>query len=66
MEFGSPAATPEVLARGASCSLDAHHTGYLAWTWNTWDCSQGPSLISAYDGTATAYGAGYKAHLATL
>jgi hypothetical protein len=46
--------------------LDAHHAGYLAWTWNTWDCSQGPALISAYDGTATAYGAGYRAHLASL
>jgi hypothetical protein len=46
--------------------LDSHHTGYSAWTWNTWDCSQGPSLISAYDGTPTNYGAGYKAHLATF
>ena len=46
--------------------LDAHSTAYLAWTWNTWDCSTGPSLISAYDGTPTAYGAGYKAHLLTL
>jgi hypothetical protein len=46
--------------------LDSHHTGYAAWTWNTWDCSSGPSLISAYDGTPTAYGAGYKAHLGTF
>jgi len=36
---------------------------YLAWTWNTWDCSTGPSLISNYDGTATNFGQGYKSHL---
>ena len=46
--------------------LDAHESSYLGWTWNTWDCSAGPSLISAYDGTATAYGAGLKAHLLSL
>jgi hypothetical protein len=46
--------------------LDSHHTGYLGWTWNTWNCSTGPALISAYDGTATTYGAGFKAHLATF
>ena len=46
--------------------LDSAGASYLAWTWNTWDCSSGPSLISAYDGTATAYGAGFKAHLAAL
>ena len=32
-------------------------------TWNTWDCSSGPSLISSYDGTPTAYGAGLRDHL---
>ncbi|CNG75717.1 Uncharacterised protein [Mycobacterium tuberculosis] len=30
---------------------------------NKWDCSSGPSLISSYDGTPTAYGAGLRAHL---
>ncbi|UQU62445.1 cellulase family glycosylhydrolase [Couchioplanes caeruleus] len=45
---------------------DAHGVGYLGWTWNTWDCSTGPSLISDYDGTATAYGQGLKAHLARV
>jgi endoglucanase len=44
--------------------LDSHGASFLAWTWNTWDCSSGPSLISNYNGTATAYGAGVKAHLA--
>src|ERR1035437_6673441 len=46
--------------------LDSHSTGYLAWTWNTWDCSSGPALITAYDGTATTFGAGYKAHLQSI
>ena len=38
--------------------LDSQHTGYLAWTWNTWNCASGPALISDYTGTPTAYGAG--------
>ena len=44
--------------------LDSHGASFLGWTWNTWDCSSGPALISDYNGTATAYGAGLKAHLA--
>jgi endoglucanase len=43
---------------------DSHAVSYLGWTWNTWDCSSGPSLISNYDGTATNYGMGLKNHLA--
>ncbi|XRQ14585.1 cellulase family glycosylhydrolase [Actinomadura welshii] len=43
--------------------LDAHGASYLGWTWNTWDCSSGPSLISSYDGTPTPYGAGLRNHL---
>ncbi len=43
--------------------LDQHGASYLGWTWNTWDCSSGPSLISSYDGTPTAYGAGLRDHL---
>ncbi|MEU3861142.1 cellulase family glycosylhydrolase [Streptomyces sp. NPDC028722] len=46
--------------------FDDHGLSYLGWTWNTWDCSSGPSLISAYDGTATAYGAGLRDHLRAL
>ncbi|MGQ4336323.1 cellulase family glycosylhydrolase, partial [Streptomyces hayashii] len=38
--------------------FDDHGLSYLGWTWNTWDCSTGPSLISGYDGTPTAYGTG--------
>ncbi|MGI5243733.1 cellulase family glycosylhydrolase [Dactylosporangium sp. CA-139066] len=45
---------------------DAHSVGYLGWTWNTWDCSSGPSLISNYNGTATAFGQGIKDHLAAV
>jgi endoglucanase len=46
--------------------LDSEHTGYLAWTWNAWGCSQGSVLITGYNGTPTAYGAGYQAHLQSL
>ncbi|SDR74715.1 Cellulase (glycosyl hydrolase family 5) [Nocardioides scoriae] len=42
---------------------DAHRVGYLAWSWNTASCSGGPSLITDYDGTPTAFGAGYRRHL---
>ena len=46
--------------------LDSQHSSYVAWTWNAWDCSSGPSLITDYTGTPTAYGAGVKAHFLTL
>ncbi|MEY9871605.1 endoglucanase [Streptacidiphilus sp. MAP12-33] len=46
--------------------LDSAGASYLAWTWNTWSCGSGPALISSYDGTPTGFGAGYKAHLASL
>ncbi|MFJ1754287.1 cellulase family glycosylhydrolase [Kitasatospora sp. NPDC088134] len=42
---------------------DAAKVSYLGWTWNTWDCSSGPSLISDFDGTPTAFGQGLKSHL---
>jgi hypothetical protein len=45
---------------------DAHAVSYLGWTWNTWDCASGPSLISDYQGTATGYGQGLKARLAAV
>eukprot|EP01120_Amphizonella_sp_Union-15-10_P000298 TRINITY_DN10317_c0_g1_i1.p1 TRINITY_DN10317_c0_g1~~TRINITY_DN10317_c0_g1_i1.p1 ORF type:complete len:376 (-),score=69.96 TRINITY_DN10317_c0_g1_i1:68-1153(-) len=41
-------------------------SGYSAWTWNTWNCNDGPALITGYEGTPTNYGAGYKAHLQRL
>jgi endoglucanase len=43
--------------------FDARAQSYLGWTWNTWDCSSGPSLISNYDGTPTSYGIGVRDHL---
>jgi len=44
--------------------LDARHTSYLAWTWNAdFACASGPSLITNYNGTPTAFGRGYRAHL---
>ena len=46
--------------------LDTHSISYLAWAWNPYNCASGPSLISDFSGTATAYGAGYKAHLLAL
>ncbi|MFR0356114.1 cellulose binding domain-containing protein [Streptomyces sediminimaris] len=46
--------------------FDARGLSYLGWTWNTWDCSSGPSLISGYDGTPTSYGIGLRDHLRAL
>ncbi|MDT5038214.1 MAG: endoglucanase, partial [Micromonosporaceae bacterium] len=43
--------------------LDEHGIGYLGWTWNTWNCSSGPALISSYDGTPTAYGEAVRTSL---
>jgi hypothetical protein len=45
---------------------DSHSVGYLGWTWNNWDCSTGPALITDYTGTATNYGLGLKNHLASV
>jgi endoglucanase len=42
---------------------DSHGVGYLGWTWNNWDCSSGPSLITDYTGTPTNFGAGFRTHL---
>lgn len=46
--------------------FDDRSLSYLGWTWNTWDCSSGPSLISSYDGTPTAFGTGLRDHLRAL
>lgn len=45
---------------------DAHGISYLGWTWDTWDCRSGPALIGSYDGTPTAFGAGFRQHLLSL
>ena len=45
--------------------LDSIHQSYLGWAWNAdFNCNSGPSLITAYDGTPTAFGAGFKSHVA--
>ncbi len=46
--------------------LDGHNAGYLGWGWATHDCAGFPALISNYDGTPTAFGAGLRDHLAAL
>ncbi|MGW4733787.1 cellulose binding domain-containing protein [Streptomyces shenzhenensis] len=46
--------------------FDDRNLSYLGWTWNTWDCAAGPSLISSFDGTPTAYGTGLRDHLRAL
>jgi len=46
--------------------LDARSASYLAWAWDTYSCTSFPSLISSYNGTPTAFGKGYRAHLRAL
>jgi len=47
--------------------LDSESTSYLAWAWNAdFSCSNGPGLITDYNGDPTAYGAAYQAHLLAL
>jgi endoglucanase len=43
-----------------------HGVGYLGWTWNAWDRSGGPFLISDDNGAATAYGQGLTTDLAAV
>jgi endoglucanase len=52
---------------------DMSGVSYLAWSWSLEPCgspgpsySAGPSLITDWNGTPTAYGQGFKDHLATL
>jgi hypothetical protein len=45
---------------------DAHGISYLAWAWFVGNCASEPSLIKSYSGTPTAFGIGYKEHLAAL
>jgi endoglucanase len=47
--------------------LDARSTSYVAWSWNAGSmCTAAPKLITNYDGTPSAFGVGYKAHLKIL
>jgi hypothetical protein len=49
---------------------DSVGVSYLGWTWDAtdtgWSCSNGPALITDYDGTATSFGVGLQAHLLAL
>src|SRR5205823_4711615 len=45
---------------------DTVGVGYLGWSWNTSDCGAGPSLVSDYSGTTTAFGSGLQLHLTAL
>jgi len=47
--------------------LDSQHTGYLGWAWNAdFNCSQGPGLITDYQGDPSPFGAGFETHLQAL
>ena len=48
---------------------DSVGVSYLGWAWDSgggWSCSNGPSLITDYQGDPTPYGAGLRTHLAAL
>jgi endoglucanase len=50
---------------------DRHGISYLGWTWNAtsrggWTCRGGPSLVRTWSGRPTAYGIGFRDHLAEL
>jgi hypothetical protein len=48
---------------------DQHGISYLAWAWDAgggWTCKGGPTLITNYDGTPTAFGVGFRDHLRSL
>lgn len=42
---------------------DRHKVSYLGWTWNVWDCRDGPALITDYSGTPTPFGVGFRNHV---
>jgi hypothetical protein len=46
--------------------FDSEGISYLAWSWNPYNCASGPSLITDFNGDATAFGAGFKSHLLSL
>lgn len=46
--------------------FDQHGASYMGWAWITSSCGGFPSLITAYDGTPTAFGIGLRDHLRSL
>ncbi len=45
---------------------DDHDVSYMGWTFNAWDCAQGPALIVDDTGTPTEFGQGFRDHLLAL
>ena len=45
---------------------DTNKVSYLGWTWDVWDCRNGPALITSYDGTPTNFGLGFRDHLTAI
>jgi hypothetical protein len=45
---------------------DSKGISYLGWAWNTQNCNSFPALITATDGSPTAFGQGLKVHLAAM
>ena len=41
---------------------DQHAISYLAWGWIVGSCANDPALVTNYNGTPTAYGAGVRTH----
>jgi len=62
-EVGEDDGTPALL-RAFLPWADDHGIGYLGWAWNVW--KDPIALISDYDGTPTAFGAGLRDHLLAL
>jgi fibronectin type 3 domain-containing protein len=46
--------------------LDANGGNYLAWAWDTYDCSSFPGLITDYSGTPSNFGIGFYDHMLSL
>jgi len=43
--------------------MDQQGVHYLGWTWNPWNCNDGPALIIDFSGNPTNFGRGLKDHL---
>ncbi|MDQ6673241.1 MAG: glycoside hydrolase family 5 protein [Chloroflexota bacterium] len=44
--------------------LDSYGQGYQAWAWGPYDCAREPGLLLDWLGTPSAYGQGFRDHLA--
>jgi len=51
---------------GLMAWADGQGIGYVAWTWDDWAGCGGPTVITDYDGTPTAFGQGVHDHYLTL